>query len=282
MSNLNQLEYHIVSDGTMLTDGGGAFGLVARPVWMKRLPPDEQNRVPFAINCLLLRSEGKTIVVDTGCGRKLNAEAMTAMGLQRPDGDLVDGLARLGVAPHEVDIVVNTHLHFDHCAGNTYKEDGQLKPTFPNAEYWVQRLEFADAIAPNERTRNTYYAENFMPLYQAGQLRLLDGNTRVTAHVRTAVTRGHTRAHQVVILESGRETALFMADLSTLHYHFERLQWVASYDLEPMESIETKRYWQQWAIAHDATLIFQHDTQIPIGKLQPDGRNFKVVRSPNL
>jgi glyoxylase-like metal-dependent hydrolase (beta-lactamase superfamily II) len=172
--------------------------------------------------------------------------------------------------------VINTHLHADHCGGNTRRQGEGLKPTFPNAQYLVQRLEWADAIAPNERTRATYLLENYRPLEESGQLKLINGNTRVTSEVRTAVTRGHTRAHQVVILESGGETVLFIADMASLHYHLERLAWVPAYDLEPMESIETKRYWQQWVVERDALIIFQHDTQIPFGRLKPDGVNFKV------
>ncbi|HEX9923246.1 MAG TPA: MBL fold metallo-hydrolase, partial [Anaerolineae bacterium] len=168
------------------------------------------------------------------------------------------------------------HLHADHCGGNTRREGDQIVPTFPNATYLVQRLEWTDAVMPNERTRATYLAENYLPLQESGQLKIINGSTRVTSEVRTAITRGHTRAHQSVILESKGESALFVADMATLHYHLERLAWVTGYDLEPLESIETKRAWQQWAIDHDALIIFQHDTQVPTGKLRLDGRRFKV------
>jgi len=277
MPTLQNIEYHLVSDGIMWTDGGGAFGLVPYPIWSKRLPPDEINRVPFALNSLLIRSEGKTILVDTGLGSKLDEKTANNMGLTRPEGDVVANLAKIGISPNDIDIVVNTHLHADHCAGNTKLENGQLVPTFPNAEYWIQRLEWADAITQNERTRATYYPDNYVPLQETGQLKLMNGNTRLTGEVRTAITRGHTRAHQVVIMESNKETAVFVADLATLHYHFQRLAWVTGYDIEPLETIETKRFWQQWAIERDALIIFQHDTQIPAGKLQADGKRLKIA-----
>jgi glyoxylase-like metal-dependent hydrolase (beta-lactamase superfamily II) len=276
MPNLHNLEYHLVTDGVYWTDGGGAFGLVPRLAWERRLPPDDHHRIPLILNSLLLRSAGKTILVDTGEGNKLSPAEEEAIGLVRPDGDLLTNLARLGVQPEDIDIVINTHLHADHCAGNTKFQDGAIVPTFPNAQYLIQRLEWADAMAPNERTRTVYLAENYQPLAAAGQLQLIDGGVRVTDEVRTAITRGHTRAHQVVILESGGESAIFMADMATLHYHFERLAWVTTYDVEPLESIETKRYWQQWAIETKALLIFQHDTQIPLGRLHPAGTRFKV------
>lgn len=276
MPKLNNLEFHLVSDGVAGVDGGSTFGMVPRPIWAELCPPDAQNRVPFGLVSLLIRSEGKTILVDTGYGTKLDEKAQRRAGLDRPQGDLTAGLARLGVTVEEIDIVLNTHLHGDHCGGNTIRQGDRVVATYPNAQYMVQRLEWADAIAPNERTRATYFPENYRPMEESGQLKLLNGNTRITSEVRTAVTRGHTRAHQVVILESGRETALFTADMASLHYHLERLAWVPAYDLEPMESIETKRYWQQWALERNALIIFQHDTEIPVGRLRPDGVNFKV------
>lgn len=276
MPYLGTLEYHLVNDGLAWVDGGGAFGLVPQLIWKELRPPDEQNRVAFTLYSLLIRSEGKTILVDTGYGQKLDEKKRWIAGLERPEGDLLAGLARLQVQPEDIDLVINTHLHLDHCGGNTRLERDQLVPTFPRARYLVQRLEWADAIAPNERTQATYVPENYAPLQASGHLELLNGNSRITGEVRTAVTRGHTRAHQVVILESQGETALFVADMTTLHYHFERLAWVTGYDVEPLESIETKRYWQQWAIEREALIIFQHDLEISRGKLRPAGRHFKV------
>lgn len=276
MPTLNNLEYHLLSDGIGWMDGGGAFGLVPRLVWERLLRPDEKNRIPMALNSLLIRSAGKTILVDTGYGRKLDEKMRRNAGLERPQGDLLDNLARLGLAPEDIDLVINTHLHADHCGGNTCLHRGAVVPTFPRAKYLIQRLEWADALLPNERTRATYLPDNYLPLAQTGQLQIINGPTQITPEVRTAVTRGHTRAHQVVILESGGAAALFMADMATLHYHFERLAWVTAYDVEPLESIETKRIWQQWAVNANALLIFQHDTQIATGKLTPDGRHFKV------
>jgi glyoxylase-like metal-dependent hydrolase (beta-lactamase superfamily II) len=276
LSTLQSLEYHILNDGIAWVDGGGTFGLVPKIIWQELLPADEDNRIPFSLHSLLIRSEGKTILVDTGYGQKLSEKARQIAGLERPEGDLLAALSRIGVQPEDIDIVINTHLHADHCGGNTIRQDDRLAPTFPNAHYLIQRLEWADAVLPNERTRATYLPENYVPLQASGHLKILNGDTRVTGEVRTAITRGHTRAHQVVILESKEETAVFMADLATLHYHLERLAWVTGYDVEPLESIETKRYWQQWAVDRDALLIFQHDTQISTGKLRPNGRRFTV------
>jgi len=278
LPHLQNLEYHILSDGICWVDGGGAFGLVPKSIWENKLPADDQNRVRFALNSLLIKSEGKHILVDTGYGNKLTAQLTGILGLHRPNGDLLADLARHGLAAEDIDIVINTHLHFDHCGGNTRLKDNKPVPTFPNATTYIQRLEWADAIAPNERTRATYLPENYVPLFEHSRLNLISGNTPVTGQVRTAVTRGHTRAHQVVILEDGGETAIFVADMSTLHYHLQRLAWVTGYDVEPLESIETKRYWQQWIYKKDALIIFQHDSQVTTGRLRPnpDGKRFRV------
>jgi glyoxylase-like metal-dependent hydrolase (beta-lactamase superfamily II) len=270
---IGNVEVDLVNDGLVRLDGGGTFGLVPRVTWEKLLPPDELNRVPLRLHCLLIRSQDKVILIDTGMGHLLTDRQRQTYGLTRSKGDVIQALARLGVTPKDVHIVINTHLHMDHCGGNTTRRDGneeEVIPTFPNAEYWMQRLEWADAAFPNERTSAAYLPHHFMPLQAAGRLRLQDGDTHVTSEVRTVITRGHTRAHQSVVIESGGEAALYTGDMATLAVHFERLAWVTAYDVEPLETIESKRRWQRWALERDALIIFPHDTQIPMARLQED------------
>jgi glyoxylase-like metal-dependent hydrolase (beta-lactamase superfamily II) len=214
-----------------------------------------------------VRAGGKTILIETGLGDKLHAKELRYWGIDAP-GTLTARLATLGVSPADVDIVINTHLHADHCGGNTRMQGGALLPTFPNAEYWVQRLEYADASFPNERTRSTYLPENFKPLEATGQLRLLYGDTPVVEGVHCLVARGHTRAMQVIVFASAGEYGLFAADLATYAIHFERLAWVTAYDVEPLETIESKRRWQRWALDHDALVIFGHEPHRPAGRLR--------------
>jgi glyoxylase-like metal-dependent hydrolase (beta-lactamase superfamily II) len=263
MLTIGDMHIHLISDGVVWVDSGGAWGLVPRPLWSRYLQPDEQHRVPMILTCLLVRASGRTIVVDTGLGEKLSPRAAELWGLQRPQGGLLDGLARLGVTPDSVDLVINTHLHADHCAGNTRRTpDGQVVATFPRAEYVVQRREFEDAMHPNERTRATYFAENYAPLYERGQLHLLDGDAEIVPGVRVVVTPGHTPGHQSVLFESGGQAALFVGDLASYAIHFEKLAWMTAYDVEPLVTLETKRRWQGWALQTGGLLIFQHDTQI--------------------
>lgn len=273
---LGRLQLEIVSDGTYWSDGGGPFGLVPRVLWSRHHQPDEANRVHMALNCLLVRGpDHPTLLVDTGFGSKLDQKARRIHGLEQERG-LVESLAALGVAPEEVEVVLNTHLHNDHCGGNTRRQAGRLVPTFPNARYWMQARELADALYPNERTSAAYSAENFVPLEEAGRVEVMTGNTQVTPAVRTVITRGHTRAHQSVIVESEGQTAVFLADLAFLAVHLEKLAWVSSYDVEPLETIESKRAMRQFALRREAVLFFEHDLGTPAGRLRAEGDELRV------
>jgi glyoxylase-like metal-dependent hydrolase (beta-lactamase superfamily II) len=269
--NLGNVKLHVVSDGTYWEDGGGLFGLVPKALWQKVMAPDERNRLPFQLRCLLIESSEQRVLVDTGFGDKLSEKERSFISLEG-ERRLLNSLESLGIGPLDVDLVINTHLHGDHCGGNTRYEDGEPVATFPWATYCVQRLELADASFPNERTRGTYHAENFQPLERAGQLRVLCGDTRLTDEIRVVVTPGHTRAHQSVFVESRGQKAVFLGDLASWPIHIERLAWVPAYDLEPMVSIETKRSLALWAIENHALLIFEHHPEIVAGYLHPTER----------
>ncbi len=277
--HLGNVEYFILSDGEWRMDGGAIFGVVPKVLWETVLPADELNRVPMALNCLLLMSEGKRILIDTGFGRKVPAKQARQFALQRPEGDLLDGLQRLGFDPEDIDIVINTHLHSDHCGGNTLDRGDGLEPTFSRAEYWIQRVEWATGCCPSERTRRTYLPENFQPLENTGQLRLLRGNTRVTSEVRCVVSRGHTRGHQSVIIESDGHAAVYLGDLAARVSHLEHLAWTTAIDSEPFETIESKRAMRDWALERDALLFFGHDVRIASGRLSRSGDGFLVQAS---
>lgn len=270
---IGAVRVEIVSDGTFWLDAGGHFGLVPKALWEKVAQPDSRNRVRLALNCLYLESEGKTILVDTGLGSKLPERQTEIYHLER-DGGLLRSLEEIGVAPGDIDIVVDTHLHSDHCGGNTLYDGDNLVPTFPAAEYWVQRGEWKEASRPNERTRTTYLAQNFEPI--ADRARFLDGDALVTGEVHCRVTPGHTRHHQSVIIESEGESAIFLADLSPWAVHFERLAWIPAYDVEPLITLETKRLMQRWALTADALLIFEHDPEVTLGRLREEEEGLRM------
>lgn len=274
MFKIGNIELHLINDCTTMVDGGGAFGLVPRKLWQRYFTPDENNLIPMSQACLLVKVDGKNIIIDTGLGTKLNDKARKIFGIHG-EGGLLRGLAMLGLSANDIDLVIDTHLHSDHCGGNTYFDtDGNIQPTFPNAEYVVQRREYDDAMQPNERTSATYYPINYEPLVKNGQMRLLDGDTELATGVVGMVTRGHTPAHMSVRFESNGKHGAFLCDLATYAVHIERLGWMTAYDVEPLETLKTKRIWQQWALDNDAILIFPHDTKRPIGRLkQVDGKS---------
>ena len=279
MFRIGDIDVYLFNDATTWIDPGGMFGLVPRVLWSRYYEADERNLVQTANHNLLIRAAGLNIIVDTGFGNCLSQSQRRRRSVSRFDGTQ-RGLHSLGIAPADIDIVVDTHLHDDHCTGNfRLNPDGARQPAFPNAEYLTQRREYEDAIRPNERTRATYLPENYVPLYASGQLRLLDGDCEIAPGVSAHVTPGHTPAHMSVRIESGGRHAAFLCDMASLAVHFERLAWMSAYDVEPLVTLETKRAWQKWALETDALLIFPHDASKPAGRLVLDERGRPGVQA---
>ncbi|MDZ4766819.1 MAG: MBL fold metallo-hydrolase [Chloroflexota bacterium] len=275
MIQIGDFRIHLINDSQILNDAGGVFGLVPRALFKDRYPVDANNFMPMHHHCLYVEANGRKIIVDTGYGDKLTEKQRGFLHLTPDRGRLLDALARIGVRPDEIDLVIDTHLHNDHSGGNTMQTpDGQIVPVFPNAEYVVQRREYEDALRPNERTRATYIAANFQPLVEGGQMRLLDGDTELAPGIVGIVTPGHTPGHMSVRFESGGQQAAFICDLASYAIHFERLGWMTAYDVEPLITLETKRVWQKWALETGALLFFTHEPYHPVGRftLDADGK----------
>ena len=253
---LGNLQLRILSDGTYYQDAGAVFGVVPRILW-ERLGFELNARYQMAIglNSLLVRSQGKNILIETGVGEKERPLGQT----ERPDGSLLDELARIGVDVDEIDVVVNTHLHADHCGWNTRKDaEGAWTPTFPRARYLIQRAEWEAAINPNERTRATYLAENMRPLEASGQLELLDGEHAVTDEITIIPTFGHSMGHASVMLMSSGESAVYIGDMIQHTVQLERAAWVSSFDIYPLEAMETKKALVARAIAERQLVVAVH------------------------
>src|SRR5450432_1074174 len=210
MLQIGTIQIAVVSDGIAHVDAGGVFGLVPRSLYRAVQETDANNLVPLALNCLLVRTADKTVVIDTGYGTKLTPKQVQNLGLTRPEGGLLDALARLGVKPEAVDMVINTHLHGDHCGGNTslLPDESGVRATFPNAEYVTQRREYDDAMRPNERTRATYLPSNYQPLVESGQMRLLEGDAEIVPGIHGVVAPGHTPGHMIIRFDSQGQHAL--------------------------------------------------------------------------
>lgn len=257
---LGDLEFIVLTDGTLRLDGGAMFGVVPKPMWEKKSPADERNRILLSMNCLLIRAAGKTILVETGAGDKWDAKRRDIYAI---DGGprLPDQLAAHGVKPEQVDFVINTHLHFDHCGWNTRISGGKAKPTFPNARYVVQKGDFEHAKRPTERDRASYILENYLPIEEAGQWWLLEGEREIVPGVTVIPAPGHTPAMQCVKLEGGGKTAIFLADLIPTTAHLP-LAWIMGFDLFPLTTLENKKKWLPQIARNGWLALFAHDTTV--------------------
>jgi glyoxylase-like metal-dependent hydrolase (beta-lactamase superfamily II) len=262
---LGEIEFHVIVAGHVLLDGGAMFGVIPRPLWEKKMAPDARNRVTLSMNCLLIRANGKRILVETGAGDKLSPKLRDIYGLDEPK--LIDGLRNHGLGPQDIDIVVNTHLHFDHCGGNTRMDGDKLVPTFPNARYLVQPGELDHALNPNERDRASYFRENYAPLGEAGLLSPLDGDQTVEPGVDVVRVPGHTADMQCVKLTGGGQTAFFFSDLVPTTAHHP-LPWIMGYDLFPMTTLENKKQWIPTVIREGWLALFPHDARVPAAYLR--------------
>ena len=262
---LGELEVHIISAGRVLLDGGAMFGVIPRPLWEKKMAPDSRNRITLSMNCLLIKTAGKRILVETGAGDKMSSKLRDIYGLDGPY--LADGLRDYDVRPEDIDIVVNTHLHFDHCGGNTRFENDKVVPVFPNARYVVQRGEFEHAMDSNERDRASYFPENYAPLEAVGMFALLERDTVIAPGVELIRVSGHTANMQCVKLTGGGKTAFLFADLVPTVAHLP-LPWIMGYDLYPMTTLENKKRWIPEVVREGWLAIFAHDARVPAAYLR--------------
>lgn len=278
---VGSLRCHTLEAGLQRLDGGAMFGVVPKPLWEKRAPPDERNRIPLAMRCLLVEHPDGLILVDTGVGDKDDAKFRDIYGIENQGRNggtrLDDALAELGFGPQEIKLVVNTHLHFDHAGGNTrlagasgpLLDTGEFgaEPAFPNALYVVQRGELEFARKLNERTRASYLPRNFEPVSVANRWKLFNGDGDVVPGISLRMTPGHVPYHQSVVVRDGGETAVFLADVMPTAAHLP-LPWIMGYDLEPLRTLESKRHLLRDAVAGDWLLVFEHDPTIATARLE--------------
>jgi methylmalonyl-CoA epimerase len=263
---LGSVELVSLSDGLFRLDGGAMFGVVPKTLWQKRAPADDRNRITLGMRPLLIRGE-KTILIDAGCGDKMDEKSADIYGLDRRY-HLDHALADAGVSAEDIHIVIASHLHFDHVGGFTTRtSDGRVVPRFPRARYVAHRGEWEDATHPHERNRASYLHENFVPLADAGVLDLVGDDTEIAPGIRFRRSGGHSRHHQVVVIESNGRTAVFTADMYPTAAHVPD-PWIMGYDLFPMDTLTFKRAFAREAIAREYLLFFEHEPSIAAGILR--------------
>lgn len=271
---LGDFRIHALDGGSQRLDGGAMFGVVPKPLWEKRIAADERNRIPLAMRCLLVETGDALVLIDDGAGNKEDDKFQGIYGLDNAASDparwptrVEEALARLGFAADDVDIVLDTHLHFDHAGGNTRQGDGGgFELSFPRARYMTQRGELEWSRIRNERIQASYLAHNFEPVVAAGRMDLIDGDSEIVPGISVVRTPGHTPHHQSVLVTSAGETACFLADVVPTSAHL-RLPWIMGYDVEPLVTLESKRALLARAREEQWLLVFEHDPLVPWGRL---------------
>lgn len=281
---VGELQLFAIQAGGQRLDGGAMFGVVPKPLWEKRIPADERNRIQLGMRCVLIPHRDGLFLIDTGAGNKETEKFLDIYGVENTGADgrtaLEDGIREAGFTPEDVTLVINTHLHFDHAGGNTFVDpSGTVRMSFPNAEYVVQRGELDFASRANERTAASYFDRNYLPVQQAGRLRLVDGELELAAGITLLPTPGHTPAHQSILITSGQERALYLGDLVPTAAHLP-LPWIMGYDVEPLVTLETKRRVLARANEERWLLIFEHDAVKSNGRIVHDGKSYGLDGSP--
>ncbi len=265
---------YVFTDGFVAIDGGAMFGIVPKVFWEKHYPADEKNRVDIAVNCVLVENKfnSKKILIDTGIGNKFEQKHIEIYKIRKENHDLIKHFATLNLSPEDINIVINTHLHFDHCGYNTIFSDGELKPLFRKAKYFVQKKEYEYAFSPDERSKASYLQENFAPI-KKHQIELINGNTEVEKGIKLIFTAAHSIGHQSVLIEDEDKKILFTGDVIPLAFNL-KINYTSAFDLFPLDVIKIKRDLLNIAEKEDYILIFPHEIKYPYGKFSQLNENF--------
>ena len=286
---VGRLLVHAIQAGGQKLDGGAMFGVVPKTLWERRIPADQRNRIPLGMRCLLVEHDSGLVLIDTGAGNKENAKFIDIYGLENAPrtasvaalGDrrsaLEDGILDAGHRLEDVTLVINTHLHFDHAGGDTWVDGaGSVRPSFPNARYVVQKGEHHWATHTNERTGASYFERNWAPIFEAGRFDLIEGDREIVAGISVLRTPGHVPHHQSVLIDGGGEIACFLGDICPTAAHLP-LPWIMGYDVEPLVSLETKRWLLKRAEDERWLVVFEHDATNAWGHVKHDGKAYGLT-----
>lgn len=271
--SIGNCQLFLLHDGAFSLDCGAFFGIVPKIIWEKMVKADEMNRCEISSNPLLVKTPEHHVLIDPGLGDKYSEKLRFIYNIKRGK-TLADSLKEINLKPEDIDIVIATHAHFDHIgAGTNSNEDSEIVPTFPNARYYFQKGEWEDAANPDERTRATYFKENLMPLQEHGLVELIDGDSQILLNIRVEKTGGHTKHHQMVIIESDGKTAVYPGDILPSSHHLP-IPYVMALDLYPVEVMKAKRNLYQRAINGNWLIILDHGEEVRAGYIRFDGKKY--------
>ncbi len=274
MMQVDSYEVTTVEAERFRLDGGAMFGVVPKPLWSRVHPADDRNRIQMVTRCLLVRGEGRVILVDTGMGAAWSDKERDIYAIENGERSIVEGLKRKGLSASDVTDVILTHLHFDHAGGAVTREgSGGAGPTFPGARYHLQREQFEWAQEPTQKDRRSFRSGDFLPLRQEGRLVLVDGESEIIPGIHVVPTWGHTIGHQVVRVGEGRGAVVYCGDLIPTAAHVP-LPWVMSFDLEPLTTMREKQSLMEKAAGAEWVLVMEHDPAAPAVRVRREGESF--------
>jgi glyoxylase-like metal-dependent hydrolase (beta-lactamase superfamily II) len=273
-TTIGDFELTALTDGIYHLDGGAFFGVIPKALWSRKVKVDEKNLVPTGLNSVLVRTGERNILIETGIGNKLPEKMAQIFG---QPAKLLENLRSAGLSPDNIDIVINSHLHFDHCGWNTVRENGAIKATFPRAIYYVQEGEWKHAHE-NQRDGVSYFSENYDPLVESGQMKLLRGTHEILPGISVEVFPGHTRDMQAIMIQSKGQTACYISDLIPTSAHLD-LNWVMGFDLYPLETIESRKRYYARAVPEKWLTMFTHDPEVPWAYVDRNDAGKIVARS---
>ena len=273
---LGNFELSVFSDGTYPLDGGAFFGVIPKVMWSRKAPADERNYVTTGLNSLFIRTGSHNVLVETGMGNKLSERMIKFYG---QPAKLLDNLAAAGISPGDVDTVINSHLHFDHCGWNTVRDSGgKIVPSFPRARYYAPEGEWQYARRPSERDAISYLPENYDPLVESGQMTLLKGGEEIVPGISVKTFPGHTAHMQAVLVQSGGQTACYISDLIPTTAHID-ITWGMGFDLYPLQTIESKKRYYAQSIPEKWLTVFTHDPKMPWAYVEKDESGKMVAKT---
>ena len=270
---IGNYQLYPIETGRFALDGGAMFGVVPKPLWAKTNPPDDRNRIELAARALLIIGNGRKILVDNGNGPKFTEKQIDIYRLDMSQYELHRSLQRYGLKTDDITDVILTHLHFDHAGGSTYRENGEIKPTFRNAKYYVQEAHWQQAMNPTEKDRGSFMQDDFMPLKEHGVLEFVEGEFEIFPNISLLIMNGHTAAQQLPKISDGTTTLLYCCDLFPTTAHIP-LPYIMAYDLRPLTTLEEKKKVLSKACEEEWTLFFEHDPKTVAGCVKRSEKGF--------
>ena len=274
---IGKYKLSIIESGSFGLDGGAMFGIIPKPLWQRTNLADDANRVRLATRNLLLESDTRKILIDTGMGSKWDEKSKNIYAIDERHS-LSSALSEKGLKPDDITDVILTHLHFDHTGGSTILVNGKLEPAFPNANYFVQKQNYDWARNPSDRDKGSYIKDNFLPLYEEGVLNFIIGNAEFDDEIKMIVINGHTFGQQMVKISNGSDTFLFCSDLMPFVSHIP-LPYIMGYDLQPLVTLEEKKKYLKLALDENWKLFFGHDPEIAFATVKKFGEGYLVDKS---